>query len=163
MPTEGKAVERKRNGEVPKRQVSSGYGIPSSQNTLLLRQVFASQVIQKIRHQEHSAHVNLSSLQSGYTYTKFSSRWCWKCVTLSHTPLTLHCHLVQRLSWIDEFAQEQLYIKAEEYTLNLPVWKTNRTATFFSEQLCLKLPLANSDTKFFLTIKLKGITQVYND
>lgn len=31
------------------------------------------------------------------------------------------------------------------------------TATFFSEQLCLQLPSANPDTKFILTIKLKGI------
>lgn len=74
IPTEGRAVESKRNGEVPKRQVSSGDGIPSSQNTLLLRQVFASQVVEKIRHQEPSALVNLSVLQSGYTHTKFFSR-----------------------------------------------------------------------------------------
>lgn len=76
VPTEGRASERKRNGEVPKRQVSSGDGIPSSQNTLLLRQVFASQVVEKIRHQEHSGLVKLSVLQSGYTHTKLSSRQC---------------------------------------------------------------------------------------
>jgi len=64
--TEGRAVERKTNGEVPKRQGASGDDIPSSQNTLLLRQVFASEVVEKTRHQEPSALVNLSVLQSGY-------------------------------------------------------------------------------------------------
>lgn len=33
IPTKGRAVETKRNEEVPRRQVSSGDGIPSSQNT----------------------------------------------------------------------------------------------------------------------------------
>lgn len=32
---------------------------------------------------------------------------------------------VQRLSWTDEFAEEQLTFKGEEYTPNLPAWKTN--------------------------------------
>lgn len=71
-------MESKRNGEVPKSQVSSSDGISCSPNFLLFRHFFffffASRVVEKIVHEEPSAVLKLICKYFSFTVRLYSHK-----------------------------------------------------------------------------------------